>query len=112
MTNMIVPGSTFGLSHPFAWYARVRDKRTSREFTYWMNGSQITAELIAAHIALHFPGVELLACDPCTAPPTRPLRPVPPEHYEFGIRKLVEAELRGTLKRPPIERTPIIRRKS
>jgi len=108
---MIVPGSTFGLSHPFAWYARVRDKRTGREFTYWMNGSQITRELVARHITTHFPGVELLTCDPCTAPPTRPLRPVPPEHYEFGIRKLVEAELKGIPARRPIGRTPILPRR-
>jgi hypothetical protein len=110
---MLVPGSTFGLSHPFAWYALVRDKRTGREFTYWMNGSQITRELVAGHIATHFPGVELLKCDPCTAPPTRPLRPVPPEHYEFGIRKRVEAELNGVPRggsgaRRPIRRTPIL----
>ena len=106
---MIVPGSTFGLSHPFSWYALVRDKRTGREFTYWMNGSQITRELVARHIATHFPGVDLLSCDACTAPPTRPLRPVPPEHYEFGIRRQVEAELRGAQSGRGIQRSPILR---
>ena len=90
---MLVPGSTFGLDHPFAWYAIVRERATGRTWTYWMNGTHVTRELVAAHIAAHFPGVDLLTCDPCTSPPTRPLRPVPPGHYEFGIRRKAEAEM-------------------
>jgi hypothetical protein len=75
-----------------------------------MNGSQITRELVAGHIATHFPGVELLSCDPCTAAPTRPLLPVPPEHYEFGIRDRVEAELKGVGTTRLIQRKPILQR--
>ena len=110
---MIVPGSTIAVNHPFAWYALVRDRKTGRRFTYWMNGSQITRELVAQHIAAHFPGVELLTCDPCTAPPAQPLRPIPPEHYEFGIRVKAEAEMGirsgAVMRRQPIARMPILR---
>lgn len=87
---MLVPGSPFlltgGLNHPFSWYAKVREKKgAKKEWTYWMNGTQLTREDVAIHIARMYSNVEVLTIDRCTTPPTRPLVPVPRHHYQFGL---------------------------
>ncbi len=92
---MFVPGSPFPeMSHPFAWYALVRERKTGKQFTYWMNGSQMTREVVAEHIARHFHNVEVITIDQCTRQPDRPLMPVPQSHYGFGILELVKKYLR------------------
>ncbi len=114
---MQVPGSPLGINHPFAWYAIVKDKTTGKEWTYWMNGSQLNREAVALHIATHYPGVDVVTIDPCTGPPTRTLQPVPPTHFEHGIRVAAEKELRELandggpppISFEPIDRTPLPR---
>lgn len=93
---MFVPGSIVPeIDHPFSWCARVRNRRTGKERTYWMNGNQVTRETVAEHIARHFRGVEVLWIDRSTSIPGQPLQPIPPEDYEFGHREAVEKILRG-----------------
>jgi hypothetical protein len=88
---MMVPGSAFpGLDHPFSWYAIVREKKTGKEWTYWMNGTLVTRETVANEIATKYRNVEVVTIDRCTSSPTRPLQPVPASHYEFGYREDAE----------------------
>lgn len=98
---MFVPGSIVPeVEHPFAWWARVRNRKTGKERDYYMNGTQATRETVAQHIASHYRNVEVITIDRCTAMPVRPLVPVPPEDYEFGHREAVERILSGE-DRPP-----------
>lgn len=113
---MIVPGSIFGINHPFSWYANVKDRKTGKEWTYWMNGSQLTRGAVALHIATHYPGVEMISCDQCTGPPTRAIQPVPPTHFQHGVLQAVEDEIAGPresairlIPRKTIERKPLWR---
>src|SRR5690349_14687397 len=97
---MQVPGGLLGFhvpghSHSYSWYARVRDKKTNKEWTYWINGNHLNREAVAEHIRVHLPGVETISVDECHEMPTRILQPVPPSHFEYGIREGVENLLRG-----------------
>lgn len=92
---MIVPGSILNINHPFSWYAIVKD-RQGKQWTYWMNGNLLNREVVAAHIAKHYHAVEVITIDQCTGPPQKMLRPIPPSHYEFGIRENLERMIAGT----------------
>lgn len=87
---MHVPGSLLQIDHPFSWYAIVKEKATGKQFTYWLNGNQLNREAVATWVRTYFPAVELVTADQCTSAPTRMLEPIPPRHYEHGIRRMVE----------------------
>lgn len=97
-----------------SWYADVKHKATGKPATYLFNGNQVSRETVADHIYRHYKAVEVLTIYPCDAPPTRILTKIPPDHYEFGIRLAVEAELNGIkegiARREPIARQPITRK--
>lgn len=82
---MIAPGSPLLVDHPFAWYAIVRNRTTGKERTYYMNGTQVTRELVAQHIATHYPNVDVITIDRCTRPPGGVLYPVPFEDFTRGV---------------------------
>lgn len=104
-----------GLDHPYAWYALVKDKKTGKEHTYWINGNHLNREAVAEHLRTHFHGVETLSIYQCAEMPGRILKPVPPSHFEFGIREKLEKLLAPEpaakpISIQPIKRQPLFRR--
>jgi hypothetical protein len=91
---MIVPGSLTGQNHPFSWYALVKDKKTGKQWTLWINGNQLSREGIAEYLAVYFTNAEPITIDRCTEHPIGVLQPVPPQLFEFGIREKMEEILR------------------
>lgn len=103
---MHVPGSLFpGYSHPFAWYAIVQERQTGRRWTYWMNGSQLTRESVAEHIAVNYPNVKAITIDRCTKSPDKTLVPVPPHHFQFGLLAETEKDDPALYRKPEFART-------
>lgn len=117
----IVDGAKPG-PRPFKWMIRVREKFWHRkEFTYWVNGPQKSAQEVGDHVTIHYPNVDVLSVELANRVPEKILTPIPAEHFEskaindalieeFGykptLRELIEpiraAPIRSTIK--PIER--------
>lgn len=81
---MIVPGSIINANHLYGWYVYVQDKAGVKT-TYWHNSGNPTQEEVAEIIGRQYPNVTILKIEPCTKPPDRPLKPVPPHHFQHGL---------------------------
>lgn len=108
---MIVPGSLVGIDHPFAWYAVVEEIATGKEYTIWINGTQLNRESVVDWVATYCKNSKVKTIDRCTEMPTRPLQPLPPSLFEFGIRKKIEAfiQQKNAIGPRPIAIKPIVR---
>lgn len=97
---MIVPGSILlGHNHLYGWYVYVQDKAGVKT-TYWHNGGSSTPEEVAAIINKQYPNVTINKIEPCTKPPDRTLKPVPPHHFQYGLLHPDEPDPED--KKPPL----------
>ncbi len=103
---MIVPGSLAGTDHPTSWYARVKNKKTGKETTLWINGNHLNQEAVAQHLAVYFTNAEPITIERCLVPPGM-LKPVPPDLFEYGIRAKIEENIREPSIARPIPLQPI-----
>lgn len=96
----------------FGWFCQVRDRKTGKDWTYWVNGPRMTRVELGAHVEKHYPRVAFISCQPALAPPDGArLKHVPPEHFQHGILEKVKAEIEAQASTPgrkvvPYSRVP------